>query len=232
MDFHEQTLQPTFLFRQGLPGSSYAFHIASRMKFHPMVLDRARQILGTPGATLESLILSYRERIAKLEQHPQSKSVRKESTAPRKNPGKATPQPSVQLCEGEHVVIDSGSVPCEIVSIQGRFAVLNAGNMHMKVALNRLTPAQEKTLHRRGKVLRSPPRASIDLRGLHVQEALAEVRHALNQSAGTSLSTVEIIHGTSTGALRNAIHQYLKSPEVNKTFICMDVNPGTTIVEI
>ena len=232
MDFHEQTLQPTFMFRQGLPGSSYAFQIASRMKLDPMVLDRARQILGTPGITLESLILSYREKIKKLEQLPQRQLGKEKSIPHRKKPGKAAPQPAVQLHEGEQVVIDGGGVPCEIISIQGRHAMLSAGNIHMKVARSRLTPVQKKKLHHKGNVYRSVPRTSVDLRGLRVHEALAEVGKLLNQSAGTSLTTVEIIHGTGTGALRNSIHQYLRSPEVNKTFTCMDANPGVTIIDI
>lgn len=242
MDFDEDTLRPTFLFRQGLPGSSYAFRIASRMKFNPAVLARARQILGKPGVTLESLIASYRDRISKLESSmkipepepaPQSDPARPSSRSPvRIAPGKAEPLSAVQLKVGQQAVIDGGDSPCEVLSIQGRNALVSAGNMRMKVALKRLTPIKQTKPSQKGKVHVSVPRTRIDLRGFRVREALSEVEKLLDRSTGTNLSTVKIIHGTGTGALRNAIHSYLKTTEVNKAFECSDVNPGVTIVKI
>ncbi len=240
MDFDEDTLRPTFLFRQGLPGSSYAFRIASRMKFNTAVLARARQILGKPGVTLESLIASYRDRISKLESSmkipepaSQDNSARPSSSSPvRRAPGKADPLPAVQLEVGQQAVIDAGDSPCEILSIQGRNALISAGNMRMKVALKRLTPIKQTKLRQKGKVRVSVPQTHIDLRGFRVHEALSEVEKLLDQGASANLSTVEIIHGTGTGALRSAIHSYLKTTEVNKAFECSDVNPGVTIVKI
>ncbi len=241
MDFNEETLQPTFYFRQGLPGSSYAFKIASRMGFDSAVLSHARQILGEPEASLESLIANYRDRITKLESRL-STSVAKtkvdldsisDSTRPvvRRKPGKAVPRPSIGLNVGQQAIIDAGSAPCEILSIEGRYALVSAGNMRMKVAVERLRPVRTKKLRSKGKVNRSSPQTSIDVRGFRVSEALSEVEKLLNQSAGTSLVSVEIIHGTGTGALRSAIHKYL-TVEVNKTFECLDVNPGVTIVKV
>ncbi len=240
MDFDEDTLRPTFLFRQGLPGSSYAFRIASRMKFSPAVLARARQILGKPGVTLESLIASYRDRISKLESSsrmpelvPESDPARPSSRPTvRRAPGKAEPLPAVQLKVGQQAVIDAGNSPCEILSIQGRNALVSAGNMRMKVALKRLTPIKQTKLRRKGRVRVSVPRTRVDLRGFRVSEALAEVEKLLDQGTGANLSTVEIIHGTGTGALRSAIHSYLETAEVNKEFECLDANPGVTIVKI
>ncbi|MCY4158659.1 MAG: Smr/MutS family protein [Bacteroidetes bacterium] len=243
MDFDEETLQPTFFFRQGLPGSSYAFRIASRMKFNPDVLTRARYIIGKPGVTLESLITSYRERISRLESNqnfPESEirlEDEKESVSPithsaQRRPGKAPPSLPVKLEIGQQVVIDGGSTPSEIISIEGRNALISAGNMRMKVALKRLAPVQTKKLQSKGMVNLSTPQIRIDVRGLRVREALSEVQKFLDQGTGTNLSTVEIIHGTGTGALRSAIHKYLRDPEVNKVFECFDANPGITIVKI
>ena len=55
MDFDEDTLRPTFLFRQGLPGSSYAFRIASRMKF---IQTYGAQSTGESGAITRSSVES------------------------------------------------------------------------------------------------------------------------------------------------------------------------------
>ena len=62
MEFDLRTLEPTFRFRQGVPGSSYAFAIAARLDLKPEVLERARALLGTEGAELASLMATFEER--------------------------------------------------------------------------------------------------------------------------------------------------------------------------
>jgi DNA mismatch repair protein MutS2 len=42
MEFDQKTLSPTYRFRKGVPGSSYAFEIADRMNLHGDVMKRAR----------------------------------------------------------------------------------------------------------------------------------------------------------------------------------------------
>ena len=59
MEFDPNTLRPTFKFRQGLPGSSFAFRIAERMEFDGAVLGRARALLGAPQTALEELIATF-----------------------------------------------------------------------------------------------------------------------------------------------------------------------------
>ena len=56
MEFDMHTLQPTYVFRAGLPGSSYAFEITRRHGMHPSIIDRARDILGTQSDALEQLL--------------------------------------------------------------------------------------------------------------------------------------------------------------------------------
>ena len=53
------------------------------------------------------------------------------------------------------------------------------------------------------------PDPELDLRGLRVDEAVAQVDTALNDAALDGVSMVRIIHGRGTGALRRAIREYL-----------------------
>ena len=55
------------------------------------------------------------------------------------------------------------------------------------------------------------PVPEMDLRGLRVDEAVAEVDTAINDAALDGVSLVRIIHGRGTGALRRAIREYLAS---------------------
>jgi DNA mismatch repair protein MutS2 len=56
MEFDQQHLAPTYHFKKGIPGSSYAFDIAQRMQLSDTLLSRAREVLGSQKNTLESLI--------------------------------------------------------------------------------------------------------------------------------------------------------------------------------
>jgi len=65
-----------------------------------------------------------------------------------------------------------------------------------------------------------------DLRGMLVEDALREAENFLAQSYGTMFSNVYIIHGKGTGALRKAIHAYLKECSYIKSFRLGESNEG------
>ena len=54
MEFDSGTLTPTYRFRLGIPGSSYAIEMAERIKFQVGVVQRARELRGVEGNKLES----------------------------------------------------------------------------------------------------------------------------------------------------------------------------------
>jgi DNA mismatch repair protein MutS2 len=57
MEFDPISLSPTYIFRKGVPGSSYAFEIAARIGVDNTLLDRARSKIGKSKNRVESLIL-------------------------------------------------------------------------------------------------------------------------------------------------------------------------------
>lgn len=57
MEFDPVTLSPTYIFRKGVPGSSYAFEIAARIGVDGSLLERARAKIGKSKNRVESLIL-------------------------------------------------------------------------------------------------------------------------------------------------------------------------------
>lgn len=63
MEFDVKTLKPTYRFRAGIPGSSYAFEIASRMGLIDGLIDRARELVGSQKDRLEGLILELEGKI-------------------------------------------------------------------------------------------------------------------------------------------------------------------------
>lgn len=75
----------------------------------------------------------------------------------------------------------------------------------------------------------------INLLGKTVDEAIAELDKYLDDASLAHLSSVRIVHGKGTGALRNGIHQYLKRQKHVKSFrlgAFGEGDAGVTIAEL
>jgi DNA mismatch repair protein MutS2 len=57
MEFDQETLTPTYRFRAGIPGSSYAVEMAQRMGFERPMVERARALMGSEQTSLERLLV-------------------------------------------------------------------------------------------------------------------------------------------------------------------------------
>jgi DNA mismatch repair protein MutS2 len=56
MEFDQKTLAPTYRFRTGVPGSSYALEMADRLGFPRDLMDRSRVLLGSDHMRLDTLL--------------------------------------------------------------------------------------------------------------------------------------------------------------------------------
>jgi DNA mismatch repair protein MutS2 len=56
MEFDQESLRPTYRFRSGIPGSSYALEMAARLGFSDDIMDRSHELLGKDQHRLERLI--------------------------------------------------------------------------------------------------------------------------------------------------------------------------------
>ncbi len=63
MEFDQSTLTPTYRFRSGIPGSSYALEMASRLGFDQALMDRSRELLGVQQTRLDDLIGELEETV-------------------------------------------------------------------------------------------------------------------------------------------------------------------------
>jgi DNA mismatch repair protein MutS2 len=121
------------------------------------------------------------------------------------------------LKEGDRVYIRGISQPVEVISSvdsQDRVEVL-LGTMRAKIPVYQLErqaeghPAAASQGVYLDRAPRKPSNADLDLRGLRVDEALSKVDEALNDATLDGASSIRIIHGKGTGALRQAIREYL-----------------------
>jgi DNA mismatch repair protein MutS2 len=77
--------------------------------------------------------------------------------------------------------------------------------------------------------------AEISLRGMTVDEALYELEKYLDQAMLAGLNRFRVIHGKGTGALRQAVQQYLKGNPVVKSVYLAEQNEGglgASVVEL
>ena len=72
----------------------------------------------------------------------------------------------------------------------------------------------------------------IKLLGMTVDEALSELDKYLDDAYLAHLSSVRIVHGKGTGALRNAVHGYLKKSKYIKNYHLAEFGEGDAGVTI
>ncbi len=68
MEFDQDTLSPTYRFKKGVPGSSYAFEIAERMQLQNKLLSRSRTLLGEAKSDMETLITDLESKTQEAEE--------------------------------------------------------------------------------------------------------------------------------------------------------------------
>jgi DNA mismatch repair protein MutS2 len=68
MEFDNVNLKPTYLFKQGIPGSSYAFEVAKRIGFTSEFFQLAEEYLDTDKHKVENFLIDLETKSKKLEQ--------------------------------------------------------------------------------------------------------------------------------------------------------------------
>jgi DNA mismatch repair protein MutS2 len=134
-----------------------------------------------------------------------------------------TPDPNRPLAPGDAVRLPNGSVG-ELLTLQGKRAVVALGNLHTTVPLDELQRADDPTAQphsNRARLLNpdtEPTQTQIDLRGQRVDEALMQVSQLMDDLIINGLPQAVILHGKGTGALRTAIREHIRRmyPQVRK----------------
>jgi DNA mismatch repair protein MutS2 len=76
MEFDQETLSPTYRFKKGVPGSSYAFEIADRMELPAPVMNRARNLLGEQRDSMGDLLINLEKQLQQAEEARNSYSLK------------------------------------------------------------------------------------------------------------------------------------------------------------
>lgn len=326
MEFDQETLSPTYKFKKGIPGSSYAFEIAERMNLDGGLLKRSRVLLGEAKNKMESLISEletktqeatelksrydtlqdkarkeqnkYRNKLESLNSEKDKirekalkeaknimdsanqrveeavqkiveqqkadkqeiKEIRKDIDSDKEQIDKSLQEIEEQNEErereqeftssrppeeGDHVRFKDGNTTGELVEINGKNAVVQAGGLRLKTKYKNLVKVekkkQKKTKARSHTIIsdsdftKEMVKPSLDVRGKRTEDALHEVTQYIDRAVYRNMNQVEIVHGKGDGILRSQIQSYLNT---RKDVHSVETAPierggaGCTIVEL
>ena len=130
------------------------------------------------------------------------------------------------LRAGDRVYLRGIPQPVEVITPPDDGGTLEVllGTMRARLPVYQLDrPAQAHTAPLREGVYYARPvkrqiNTELDLHGARVEEALDRIEGFLNDATLAGLSSVRIMHGVGTGALRNAIREFLSHNSLVKSF--------------
>ncbi|MCK4696507.1 MAG: Smr/MutS family protein, partial [Candidatus Cloacimonetes bacterium] len=313
MQFDPGKHLPTYQFKLGLPGNSFAIEVASQLGMDEILIDRAKELTGNQNVELTDLlkrmteekmelsrqnyqsqlktallnkkISEHQNKIEQLEK--ETKKIRKNSIKEardflitlqkelneeisnikklnkekRKNLLEKSLQKITEInrefTEEEEELLEVKRSPVKIpkigqtvwikeVEMEGE--IIEISNNSIKVDMNgiflttskdnlyQVTKAGKKPI--KSKVI-SVPKKDIKLElkilGYRFDEALPEIEAFIDNAVMNGLSSVRIVHGKGTGALRSKVRQYLKN---NKKAVDFFTPPpsaggdGVTVVKL
>lgn len=159
------------------------------------------------------------------------------------------------IAEGDYVQLDGHKVIGKVLALKGKHATLELGALKMTAELSRLhkvAPPQDKATtrgkapsHSQGEGLpsiidqihnkRLNFRSDLDVRGMRAAEAVQAVTYFVDDALQLGVSRIRVLHGTGTGALREAIRQYLSGVPTIRRYADEHVQlggAGITVIDL
>ena len=217
------------------------------------LLGEAQRDLGKRVQAARKALAAVERKIAKAGEVPGSTRLKKEQqtlSSLRKDlrspswSGRSPDREWVKNLEPGHFVHVQGIPhPVEVLDVAGSDNSLEVaiGAMKARVSLDDVQRKADTPIDAPGMAsgdksdtARPPARPEIDLRGKRVEEALNEVDRYLDRAVVEGLSSVRLIHGMGTGALRTALRQYLGTHPLVKSLEAEGewASDGTTLIEL
>ena len=139
----------------------------------------------------------------------------------------AKPDMNAPLQAGDNVLLKGGaSTVGTVITVDEKYAVVAFGSIKTRVETSRLERTLRKdTVREKPSITKSTAddirhrqlhfKPEIDVRGMRADEAVQAVIYFIDDAIQFTYKTVRILHGTGTGALKEAIRMYLNTvPDV------------------
>ena len=147
-------------------------------------------------------------------------------------------QQTEQLAVGDYVELRATGQRGKVIEVTPHHVVLEIGAVRLNISPDKVrrvegAPLNQPSRHSRPIKLDAP--TELDLRGLRVQEALSRLERALNDAVLGGVGRLKVLHGTGSGRLRQAIHEYLNAHPLVAAYRAGSAGQtdwGTTYVEL
>lgn len=170
--------------------------------------------------------------------------LRRSDRKPQTSPAAKRP-----LQAGDVVKLEGQSTPGRIIGLTGNKATVAFGLLKTTVDTSRLSHTDAKIKSGGGNAASFVSQATtdamrrrqlefkqdIDVRGMRADEAIQAVTYFLDDAIQFQASKIRVLHGTGTGALRQAIRAYVATVPGVRTFHDEDVRlggAGITVIEL
>ena len=202
--------------------------------------DARGQLQGFLGALAEKKLDDKRNReeyldkkLKSLKERREREKVRKARRGAKAEAGESVPDEAEKLTAfrsaplkvGEKVRIKDGGMVGEVSKVSTKAVTVIVGNLSTKLPLDRV---ERVTSNEYRAVIRETPkprqvydaglserkanfRMELDVRGQRVNEAIENVMRYIDDAIMLDVSSVRILHGKGTGALREEIQKYVRT---------------------
>ncbi|MBC7220913.1 endonuclease MutS2 [Candidatus Bipolaricaulota bacterium] len=209
--------------------------------------EKKAEALGQELVRLEGEIRAVRKELAELiaqaraaESAEERREIlrRVEEVAAEVPAGPSPTRRSVAIGEGMTVRVRATGKVGTVRWVDGDRVGVEVRGRRIELPAEALEPAEEQPLPRTAAPILGPvSEVSLELsvRGLTVAEAEREVTIWLDRLLRAGVSTGRLVHGKGTGALREALHTYLRhAPYVKRFYLAppAEGGDGVTIVEL
>lgn len=188
-----------------------------------LIIRRAREVSDRLIRELHRLCAEAKtEALPLAEQARQElQELHREINGPELNDGPNEPGLRVEeLVAGRKVKVLSLQQTGEIISCSGQEAVVQVGKMKIHVPLADLRRGEGQETEEGDQIPAAggggysvqktgAVRTQVDLRGMRLEEALAETEKMLDDALWAGLSQITLIHGQGTGSLKQGLRSYL-----------------------
>jgi DNA mismatch repair protein MutS2 len=211
------------------------------------IIGRARTeagiIVNNANALIENTIRQIKEdkktvNVIKTEFHTEKDKIEKEAeqtiiTDDGNN------EPIQNLHSGDYVMMPGSIAKGAVIEADDKqkVAMVEFNGFKMKLPYNQLQIAKEEKKKSKevADFIKFDVKARVDVRGLRADETLRIIDDFVSEAVVNNLDMLTIVHGKGTGALKMAIHSYLKEQPEIKSYRLGDLvegGAGVTIVEL
>lgn len=210
--------------------------------------QEAQLILAEANKLVENTIREIQEGKRKLGEVKKEFELKKEelknrvSQPKKKEVVKAKTEDKIE--KGDTVRIDMYDTPGQVIELaeDDKHAVVEFNGLKFRSELSKLVKVSgkikkdnTKSNEESSKYFKMGAETRVDVRGERVNEAIAMVDNFLNDAVIAGLPFLTILHGKGTGALRQAIQEYLKMNSAIKSFrngTLSEGGEGITVLEL